>query len=254
MARCGFLVVIIVAILGLLKHLFVVTPSRVVGLWFYSIELVFELALFTVSFTAWFRRVWEVIVLGSALLLLAAMAVAAVKSKDYVIVTFGLLLMQMGAAAFMPWSPSYQFGFNLGALGCVAVFTFSAPHWEPMLVTLWIVLIAGAIIGQVACMSSYRYRLELDRRLDTVIAGRERLAAGRAQLAAEVREREKVIAQLRETQRDLVVSREAALTASRARSEFLSSMSHEIRTPMNSVLGMAELLGDTKLDTEQQRY
>jgi signal transduction histidine kinase/CheY-like chemotaxis protein len=52
----------------------------------------------------------------------------------------------------------------------------------------------------------------------------------------------------------LVRVREAALAASKAKSEFLSSMSHEIRTPMNAVLGMAELLADTELSGEQRRY
>ena len=59
---------------------------------------------------------------------------------------------------------------------------------------------------------------------------------------------------LKETQRQLIAAREAALEASRAKSDFLSSMSHEIRTPMNAVLGMADMLSEGDLSEEQSHY
>jgi PAS domain S-box-containing protein len=62
------------------------------------------------------------------------------------------------------------------------------------------------------------------------------------------------IGAIKETQRQLIAAREAALESSRAKSNFLSSMSHEIRTPMNAVLGMADMLWESDLSAEQRRY
>ena len=47
---------------------------------------------------------------------------------------------------------------------------------------------------------------------------------------------------------------EAAEAANRAKSEFLANMSHEVRTPLNGVIGMAQLLKQTPLTTEQDAF
>ncbi len=59
---------------------------------------------------------------------------------------------------------------------------------------------------------------------------------------------------LKELKNELVKTAKTALAGSAAKTEFLANMSHEIRTPMNSIVGMAELLSETRLDETQEGY
>jgi signal transduction histidine kinase/CheY-like chemotaxis protein len=59
------------------------------------------------------------------------------------------------------------------------------------------------------------------------------------------------ITQSKETERGLRAARDEADRAAREKTEFLAMMSHEIRSPMNGLLGIIELLHNTKLEADQ---
>ena len=70
-------------------------------------------------------------------------------------------------------------------------------------------------------------------------------------LEAEVAERTQ---ELRQSNERLEAATTQAIAANNAQSQFIANMTHEIRTPMNGVLGMTELLFNSDLTLQQQKF
>jgi len=82
---------------------------------------------------------------------------------------------------------------------------------------------------------------------DLVIRDEKTGEAGWRSVARDITERKINEADMRE-------ALEKAEIANEAKSGFLAMVSHEIRTPLNGVLGMAQLLRQTKMDAAQHSY
>ena len=62
------------------------------------------------------------------------------------------------------------------------------------------------------------------------------------------------ITERKKNEMELITAKQVALAATQAKSEFLANMSHEMRTPLNGIIGLTDLMCETALSEEQQKF
>jgi len=62
------------------------------------------------------------------------------------------------------------------------------------------------------------------------------------------------VTEKKKAQREIIVAKDKAQAANKAKSQFLANMSHELRTPLNGIIGFGELLKDTDINETQREY
>ncbi|MEO0359552.1 MAG: ATP-binding protein [Pseudomonadota bacterium] len=127
---------------------------------------------------------------------------------------------------------------TVGAICASAVIALIYLYLDPSRIPIEVAMTAG--IAYLVGLPIAVYVIRLTSRVG---------AAERARIEAEIRQNESELARM-EAER----ANRSAQAADRMRVEFLGKMSHEVRTPINGVLGMAEVLKQTKLADDQKYY
>jgi len=117
---------------------------------------------------------------------------------------------------------------------------------QSMLVQLLAVLLLGSVIGRL---------VKGKRRVEHLgVEAMRQVAKMRAEAADQVARVQYEQEQRKQLESDLLAVRDLAKSAAHAKTEFLATISHEIRTPLNGILPILEILQQSNLDEEQQRY
>jgi len=215
---------------------------------FHIIRFVFVIPVFiivfAISFTRFFRKVWQLLLLISALVSGIGIGIMIIIAEGNYTYYAGVMLiftaiyffvkLRFLMATISSWG--VLLFYNIGA-----VFFSDAP--TSIIINNNFFFISANLMGMFAA-----YNIEFYARKNFFLS--QKLEREKLLVIDTNRNLEKMVS---ERTKELLRAKEQAEESDRLKSAFLANMSHEIRTPMNGILGFSELLKEPGLSGAQQK-